>query len=244
MASVLAHLVVGYIVLVAPWLSRYKYRQLQGKIAAGDANARIRFYRIAVVQQVARILVVLTICALGSIPRHAMGLAMPSSWQDSGRVMTTLLVALALSTILFRYRGDWQLRRLVKMVGALIPISMVERYWFALVALGAGISEEVLFRGFLMFYLDSFLNLGGMELIVVSSLLFGLCHIYQGWFGVLGTMLAGFCLAFLYVGTGSLFAPIAVHAALDLRLLLVLTPKRLQSLQPAPEVRPAEARAH
>jgi uncharacterized protein len=241
---VLAHLVVGYIVLVAPWLSRYKYRQLQGKIAAGDAHARLRFYRIAVVQQVARILVVLTICALGSIPRAAMGLTLPSSWQDSGRVITIFLVALALATIFFRYRGDWQLRRLVKMVGALIPISAIERYWFALVALGAGVSEEVLFRGFLMFYLDSFLKLGAMELIVVSSLLFGFCHIYQGWFGVLGTTLAGFCLAFLYVGTASLVVPIAVHAVLDLRLLLVLTPKRLQSLQLIAEVRPAEARAH
>lgn len=225
--------------LVAPWLSRYKYRQLQGKVAVGDANARIRFYRVAVVQQAARILAVLTICAVGSIPRQAVGLTMPASWQESGRVMTMLLVALVLSTILFRYRGDWQLRRLVKMVGVLIPSSAIERYWFALVALGAGVSEEILFRGFLMFYLDSFLKVGAMELIVVSSLVFGFCHIYQGWFGVLGTTLAGFCLALLYVGTGSLVLPIAAHAALDLRLLLVLTPKRLQSLQPAAEVRPA-----
>jgi membrane protease YdiL (CAAX protease family) len=231
-AAALAHLLLAYLVLIAPWLSRLKYRQLQQRLASGQLGSRIRFYQIAAVQQVSRILVVLAICFLGSISLRAIGLAPPLSWYDSGRAIAILFLALGASILLFRFRGDWQLRRLLKMVGALIPISTSERRWFALVGLGAGISEEIVFRGFLFFYLGTFTNFSSTQMIVASSLLFGFCHLYQGWFGVLGTTLAGVCLAYLYVGTGSLLVPIVVHAALDLRLLLILTPKRLQSLQP------------
>jgi len=197
-------------------------------------GARIRFYQIACIQQLARILIVLALCLLGSIPPRAMGLAGPISWYDTGRVLTILAVVLAASIVLFHFVGDWQLRRLLKMVGALVPVSAAERRWFALVGLGAGVSEEIVFRGFLFFYLATFTNFSSTQIIVASSLLFGFCHIYQGWFGVLGTSLAGFCLAFLYAGAGSLLVPIVVHAALDLRLLLILTPKRIEKLQPAP----------
>jgi len=197
-------------------------------------GARIRFYQIACIQQLARILIVLALCLLGSIPPRAMGLAAPISWYDTGRVLTILAVVLAASIVLFHFVGDWQLRRLLKMVGALVPASATERRWFALVGLGAGVSEEIVFRGFLFFYLGTFTHFSSTQIIVASSLLFGFCHIYQGWFGVLGTSLAGFCLAFLYAGTGSLLVPIVVHAALDLRLLLILTPKRIEKLQPAP----------
>jgi len=197
-------------------------------------GARIRFYQIACIQQLARILIVLALCLLSSIPPRAMGLAGPISWYDTGRVLTILAVVLAASIVLFHFVGDWQLRRLLKMVGALVPVSAAERRWFALVGLGAGVSEEIVFRGFLFFYLATFTNFSSTQIIVASSLLFGFCHIYQGWFGVLGTSLAGFCLAFLYAGTGSLLVPIVVHAALDLRLLLILTPKRIEKLQPAP----------
>jgi CAAX protease family protein len=234
-ASFLAHLLVAYIVLIAPWLSRFKYRQLQQKLAAGELSAKIRFYRIAVIQQAARTLVVLSICLLGPIPLQTLGLTAPESWQHSVQTLTILLVAVAASVVIFRYRGDWQLRRLVKMVSALIPTSAAERRWFAAIALGAGISEEIVFRGFLLYYMDSYARLSSMEMIVISSLIFGFCHIYQGWFGVLGTTFAGFCFAFLYVSSGSLFVPIVLHAAIDFRLLLILTPQRLESLQKTTE---------
>jgi membrane protease YdiL (CAAX protease family) len=230
-ASLLAHLFVAYIVLVAPWLSRFKYHQLQQKLAAGDLTAKLRFYRIGVVQQGVRTLIVLAICLLGSIPPRALGLTAPGSWQNAGQSLAIFLVALAASVVLFRYRGDWQLRRLMKMVGALIPASVTERRWFAVIALGAGVSEEIVFRGFLLFYLNSYASLSSMEMIIISSLVFGFCHIYQGWFGVLGTTLAGLCFAFLYLSSGSLLVPILVHAAIDFRLLLILTPQRLESLQ-------------
>jgi membrane protease YdiL (CAAX protease family) len=234
-ASLLAHVLVAYIVLIAPWLSRFKYRRLQQELAAGNLTARIRFYRIGVLQQTIRILLVLAICFLGSIPLETLGLTAPASWHDSGQILSILFVAIAVSVVLFRYRGDWQLHRLIKMVGALIPTSALERRWFAVIALGAGVSEELMFRGFLLFYLDSQTRFSSMEMIVISSLIFGFCHVYQGWLGVLLTTFAGLCFAFLYVSSGSLLVPVVVHAVIDLRILLILTPARLASLQQTKE---------
>jgi membrane protease YdiL (CAAX protease family) len=110
-------------------------------------------------------------------------------------------------------------------VSALLPVTAEERRLFTAVALTAGITEEVVFRGFLLVYLtDVFPGMPVSSAMVVSAALFGLAHSYQGGLGVLLTGLAGYWLAGLYVLTGSLLVPIVVHALVDLRLLLVLPP--------------------
>jgi membrane protease YdiL (CAAX protease family) len=94
---------------------------------------------------------------------------------------------------------------------------------FAAVAVTAGVAEEVVFRGFLVVYLTEVVPQTSLGVaMVVSSVLFGLAHTYQGAIGVLLTGLAGYWLAGLFVVTGSLLLPIVVHALIDLRLLLVL----------------------
>ena len=52
--------------------------------------------------------------------------------------------------------------------------------------------------------------------VVVAALLFGMAHAYQGSRGVLQTGLVGLGLAVLYVLSGSLWLPMALHAFVDL----------------------------
>jgi membrane protease YdiL (CAAX protease family) len=70
-----------------------------------------------------------------------------------------------------------------------------------------------------------------VEKILLASIIFGLCHFYQGWQGVLGTTALGAVFAGLYVATGSLLFPVILHALVDLRILLIFPPQRLQALQ-------------
>ena len=51
--------------------------------------------------------------------------------------------------------------------------------------------------------------------VVLSSLLFGWAHSYQGWTGVIQSGAAGLVLAVIYVFTGALWIPIALHIAGD-----------------------------
>jgi membrane protease YdiL (CAAX protease family) len=111
-------------------------------------------------------------------------------------------------------------------VGALLPRTEGERRLFAALAVTAGICEEVLFRGFLLFYLQEvFPGLEVAGAVAVSSIVFGLAHLYQGAVGTLMTGLFGAAMAILYVVSGSLVLPILLHALLDLRILLVYRPE-------------------
>ena len=232
MGTLLAHLLVAYIALVAPWLGRFRYLQLQNQLAAQIEGARERFYKLAVLQQYARIALVLLIWLLWRIPGAALGLTTPTSWETTATMLAIFLAAIIVSTIRFRYRGDKQLRRLQKSIGAIIPTTASERVWFAFIGFNAGISEELVFRGFLLYYLSTYVpNLGTTWTLVISSALFGFCHFYQGRRGILLTTFAGFAFGMLYLGSGSLLIPMILHALVDIRLVFILTPKRLQTLQ-------------
>ncbi len=228
---VFAHLLVGYMLLAMPWIGRYKYRRLQQHLAAGIPGARAHFYRLTVAQQWALVAVILLFARLAALPWAGLGLTSPYSWETTQTLCIIFVIAIGISILLFRYTGDRFLRRLLKMAGALIPATARERLWFAAVSLGAGVTEELLFRGFLLWYLGFFFpQLSLVRLIVISSLLFGFCHIYQGWWGMLATGVVGAVLAWMYVSTGSLVLPVTIHALIDLRILAIFTPARLHSL--------------
>jgi membrane protease YdiL (CAAX protease family) len=76
------------------------------------------------------------------------------------------------------------------------------------------------FRGFGFAYVR-FLWPGVTDgwLIVITSVVFGLAHLYQGPRGVVLTGLAGAVFASMTITTGSLLPAIAVHAMVDLRIL-------------------------
>ncbi len=237
MTLALAHLLVAYVVLIMPWIGRYKYRRFQQQLSAGAKEARLRFYRLGVGQQWLLVAIILVFTRFASLPLRVMGLASPYSWNTAGSLLITFAIAIGASVILFRWTGDRFLRRLLKMAGALSPATAPERLWFAAICLGAGVSEELLFRGFFLWYLNLYLpRLDLMQLIVFSSLIFGFCHVYQGWMGVLGTGALGAILAWMYLSTGSLMLPMTIHTLIDLRILAIFTPGRMRSLQLSPNL--------
>ncbi|MBV9483260.1 MAG: CPBP family intramembrane metalloprotease [Acidobacteria bacterium] len=232
MILAVAHILVAFTALVMPWLGRHKYQKLQQQLTAGMQGARLRFYRVSVAQQSALVAIVLLLAQGAFLPWRALGLSPPDSWKATQVLLLTLTAAIGGSIILFHLTGDRFLRALLKMAGALIPSTAAERVWFAIVSLGAGASEELLFRGFLIWYLGFFLpHLPLLGLIVVSSLIFGICHLYQGGLGVAATALVGAVLAWMYVVSGSLLLPVTIHALLDLRILAIFTPQRMRSLE-------------
>jgi membrane protease YdiL (CAAX protease family) len=111
-----------------------------------------------------------------------------------------------------------------------LPITGEERAWFAVVSVTAGICEEVLYRGFLIRYLsDGPWHFGLLIALAVASISFGLGHGYQGLSGIIGTALLGALIAVMFLATGSLWLPMALHAIIDLRVLLLLRPGDLSS---------------
>ena len=99
-------------------------------------------------------------------------------------------------------------------VRMLLPATVREARVFGGVSITAGICEEVLYRGYLLWYLQS-LGLG-RGAVVVAIVAFGLGHALQGIRGLVGTTVAGAVFMGLYLLTGSLVAPIVLHATVDL----------------------------
>jgi membrane protease YdiL (CAAX protease family) len=106
-----------------------------------------------------------------------------------------------------------------------LPVTPTERRWFAVVCVTAGICEEMLYRGFFIHYLrDLPVPWGLTGAVVISSAAFGLAHLYQGFFGVIQTAVMGAVLGIIFASTGNIAIPVILHAAIDLRLLLLLRP--------------------
>ena len=106
-----------------------------------------------------------------------------------------------------------QVNGLGRMVHFLPHTSRDLRYFFG-VSITAGIVEEIVYRGFALWYLGAFMPL--WVAVVVSSIGFGFAHSYLGASGAVRAGLVGLGFAIFYVLTGSVWLPILAHIALDI----------------------------
>jgi CAAX protease family protein len=108
----------------------------------------------------------------------------------------------------------------------LLPDAMRELSWFTIMCGLSGIGEECLYRGFLFSYIPLYLpHINGPGLVILTSLVFGIGHAYQGWRGIVSTTVSGLIFGTLYVSSGSLLLPALVHSAGNLQAVLILWPR-------------------
>ena len=212
------HLLAAVLVGILPWEGLRAWRRLNIALDGDEAAARVRTYRRAILKLwgLAGILLVGWLTLGRGLPE--LGLASPSGW-TSWAILggAGLLSAFQFGQV--RALRDHpealdgvrdQLQRLRPM----LPSTVRERRWFSGLGVTAGITEELLFRGFLLAYLASFV--GVWPAVFLSSVAFGMGHLYQGGPGsVLKTGTIGLVLAILYVASGQLWAPILLHAVVD-----------------------------
>lgn len=130
---------------------------------------------------------------------------------------TTAAVFLALQA----RRGDRGKAPVIGDIEALLPRNVAEGAWGAVLSVNAGISEELFFR-LLLPLLFHALTGDVVVAFALSAGLFGLAHAYQGVWGVMATAVLGVAMSVLYLRTGQLWIPMAAHAVLDLRALVVV----------------------
>ena len=173
-----------------------------------------RLSQRGVIRQTILVAAVLLIAFFGRIPAKALGLVPPRSWTQTWETLSILLAAILGLPPWVRVPRRLAVPAPSKDDYAILPISKSERWWFAAVGIGAGVSEELLYRGFLIYYLWVWLpGLDWTQRTIVSSLVFGLGHLYQGWKGSLGTTAYGFCFPRFYTGARGVFLPRRRHPA-------------------------------
>lgn len=98
----------------------------------------------------------------------------------------------------------------------IMPVSKEDKKVWTYVSWTAGFTEEIIYRGFLIYALTTlFPSLSIWIILVLSAFVFGLAHTYQGVGNVVRTSLIGLFFAILYVGLGSILPLIVLHFLID-----------------------------
>lgn len=216
-----------------------QYRDLKVALANGDVMARLRVYKRAIAFEWVSTL--LALLALGFDWSRLTPKLLPidrgwlrSVWSGHAdrSVLGGMAAGVALAIIGLAIAGrrgkrrrsaarrksppEW-LKKLLPDFSALIPVSAHERYLWSVVAVSAGVCEQVVFRGWLLPTLSDLPSMTGVALICAASVIFGLAHVYQGVAGVIVTSFIGAVFCVLYLITGSLLVPIVLHILVDVR---------------------------
>jgi membrane protease YdiL (CAAX protease family) len=208
---------VAVLVIVSPLYAMRQRRRLERDLADGVPDARLKAYRRLVVTEwgVTAVLLVLWIVAgreltlLGLRPPDGVGFVIAAAIS----VAITMLLVVQMRALRRKPEVAAQVRAAAAPVAFLLPATPAELRGFYLVSLTAGILEELYYRGFLMWYLGVF---GPAWLaLLLSALLFGTGHLYQGPAGIVKTGVAGVFLGALYWLSGSLWMPMLAHTVVD-----------------------------
>jgi membrane protease YdiL (CAAX protease family) len=208
--------IFAFLLVVIPWRGRVRLRQLLAQEQVGTKE-RIALYATTIgFQWVLAIVVAWRALARGLTPAE-MGLS-SSGWRKA--LLPGLAGAIVLGVL------HWlNLRRVGKMDGPLadrmrslakriLPHSVVEMLPYFALGVTAGFCEEFLYRGFAMAALSN-VGLPTWLVVLLTSLLFGLAHTYQGRSGIVGTSLLGMVLGGFRVLLGSILPLTVWHATVD-----------------------------
>ena len=222
LSTTLVALLAVYLFVVGPVLGH----RLRHRIHAGRVRPA-RFYAEALVEQWISAAVALTVVATAAgIGREHVGLVgnRPGTWWWTVYAVVLSLAVLGVGLVLRRriLRGD-AVRR-PPGLDALLPRTSAERRLAALVAVSAGVCEELVYRGLLLAVGVGLLGLHPLLAGLLALLVFAANHLYQGRQGVLFAAAIGFACTGFCLWTGSLLPAILLHAAIDLRAFLMLPP--------------------
>lgn len=237
MTHLLDHLFVAIIVALFPLYSWVETRKTERQVAESGAGSidTVKEYRQTIAWLI--FLAVLCLANWGFQGRDAVTLglgtgATPMRWA-AGAVLA--LVGLGLAWVQARQvRRDPDAQEAIrKQLGRftfLLPHTSRELRWFNGVSLTAGLCEEILYRGFLIWYLQNWM--GVIPALLVSSVAFGLAHAYQGIDNIPRTAFIGLWLGGIFLLTGSLWLAMVAHFVFDVisgRIIYAA----LRNLQPA-----------
>lgn len=187
-------------------------------VAAGDLRARTRLYRRTVLEQWLLTAGAVILTGVAGREPATLGVVAPAGWRLWVGLLVPLgylVLALAqIRTLRAKPAALGQVRAQLQPLRPLLPHTPGEWQAFTPLAVTAGICEEVLFRGYLVWLLTPWLGLYGAA--GVSMLIFGLAHSYQGPSFALRAFLAGVVMGALALVTGSVLPGIVLHALVDL----------------------------
>jgi len=170
--------------------------------------------------------VVLLLVAFGRVSWPDVGLGLHRFINEGWILIAAIVLAslyfvyLVISLVGLRRNAVQKVDNSVKMperMRAMFPVTPKEKRVWALTAIVVGITEELLFRGFLFYLFGAlFPGLPLIGLLAIVSLLFGAGHLYQGLATAVQPTVIGLLFGFFYIAFGTILPCIILHAMQDL----------------------------
>jgi len=212
------HIFILLLFIVQPVYGVFESRRYEAQAKAGQPLNRIRFYRQTALMEWVFLAVLGAAWFFYSRPIADLGFLSPGGRGFWGG---TALLVLFTGYLLYSWRAmmkasDAEKAKQTESLGKVaqyLPHTTGELHSFVGVSITAGIVEEIVYRGFVIWYLGQFMPLWAA--VIVSAVAFGLAHSYQGATGALRCGLIGLAFGILYVVTGSIWLPIVAHVLLD-----------------------------
>ena len=218
------HVIAGILVIVLPLVGNWKFRRLQRDIAAGNPVARGRMYGKTATMQWS--MLTLTVGHWFWRDRSAadLGLLIESGW----RFWTGFAVCCVFSTLFVMQakiiRGNVgaqrHVRKTTRNLAAIAPGDQRELRLFYGLSVTAGVCEEILYRGYMIWYIQQTLPL--WLSLIVAAVFFGFGHAYQGMGGIAKTFAVGLVTGGLYVLMRTVWGVVLLHAVVDMTSGFVL----------------------
>ncbi|OCA83745.1 CPBP family intramembrane glutamic endopeptidase [Pseudobacillus wudalianchiensis] len=218
-------LLLIFLIFIYPFLDVKYTKTLKEK---KDTASRLRYFKFVIYSEWTVVAIILLFTSLFTTTLKDIGLVFPDQHRSEvlGMIFGFLTGVAVLIFVLMKLPFYQKLlNKQVSEIDYLLPTSKSERNVSIFVAVTAGICEEIIYRGFVIHYLSNWsIEMSTLQIMIISAVIFGFAHIYQGWKGFLLTGLIGFVLARSYLATGSLLFPIILHIIIDMRSFLFSKP--------------------
>lgn len=196
----------------------YFWPRLRARTAAGDQGARRWAYQRGIAGQWGFVAVLALMWIHYGRPLADLRLTAPAGWR---LIASVVLVALMLAFVAYQLKSVLRLsaerraaaRPKLARVDFILPHTRRDHRWFLALSLTAGICEELLYRGYLVWFLTPWLGLAGAYVGVI--VLFGVGHLYQGRNGATRATAAGAAMTGFVALTGWLIPAMIIHALID-----------------------------
>lgn len=217
--TLLDHGFVFIFVIVFPIAGFFGFHRLLRRADAGESVNRSQLYRNTSIGHWTLFLMCMALWAGEARLWAALGFALQLDLQFA---LAAILTALGIAVLLMQSRQVKAatqeeitgIKRRFGRLAIIMPRNGNELARFYGLSITAGIVEEILWRGFLIWYLSQFMPLWAAAL--VSTLGFAMAHAYQGLSHLPQITAVGAAFAGLYLLAGSIWLPIILHAAVDI----------------------------
>ncbi|MCH7573216.1 MAG: CPBP family intramembrane metalloprotease [Planctomycetes bacterium] len=222
--TVIDHLFVFVLLVIVPLYQHfYAVPKMHREFAEESPGLRERTYWYTIATQWGITIALLFLWWLAARGLDALGLVIPGGWLFWISIVI-VMVAIAVFWMVLQAQASTpeshaKVLKAFQERAPFMPRNSGEMRHFTAISVTAGICEEIVYRGYLIWYATQFTGAGTGGLLMavaLTSLVFGLGHIYQGVSGAIQIFAAGLFFGCIYVLSGSLWVPMAAHAIIDI----------------------------